>query len=131
MPVSAKDWQDVTVGDIQKNIITTYDEWFGGDAPPLSQDEVESMVCMFSAGSMGSLITVVGGTAIVISGSVSSATSTAIALPVLISSMWAACSLGKALLPGMLWLERRSKMLVDRLSGAVTAHPMPRVVKRP
>lgn len=120
----AQDWQNITMEDIQKKAINTYNEWFGGDAPPLSHEEADSMVCLIAAGSMGTLITVVGGTAIVIGGTVSSATGTAIALPVLISSMWSACSLSKALLPGALWLERRSKMLVSKISGSVMT-PVP------
>lgn len=126
---AAKEWQEVTVDDIQKNLTTTYDEWFGGDAPPLSDKEVDSMACLVSASSMGALITVVGGTAIVISGTVS--TGTAIALPVLISSMWSACSLAKALLPGIIWLERRSKTLVNKISGAVINTPNAAVAPNP
>lgn len=108
----AKSLADTSFGEL-------YEDWFGSDAPPMSQPEFESMICIASATSVGAMITIVGGTAIVVAGTVGSATGTAIALPVLISSMWSACSLGKAVIPGAIWLQNRSKMLVDRLGNAV------------
>jgi len=101
------------------SFIELYNDWFGSDAPPMSQSEYESMICIASATSVGAMITIVGGTAIVVAGTVGSATGTAIALPVLISSMWSACSLGKAVIPGAIWLQNRSKMLVNRIGNAV------------
>jgi hypothetical protein len=94
--------------------------WFGADAPEMSEAEFDSIICIGSAASVGALITLVGGTAIVIGGNVGAATGTAIALPVLVSSMWAACAIGRSVTPGVLWLQRRSTMLVKQIGDAVT-----------
>jgi hypothetical protein len=96
-----------------------FDGLFASDAPTMSESEFDSLVCIGSATSIGAIITVVGGTAIVFGGNVGAATGTAIALPVLISSMWAACSLSKAVAPGVIWLQHRSKVLVEKLSTRV------------
>jgi hypothetical protein len=85
----------------------------------MSDAEFESVICIGSALSMGTLITVVGGTAIVIGGHVGTATSTAIALPVLVSSMWAACALSRAVAPGVLWLHARSTTLVKDIGNGI------------
>jgi len=85
----------------------------------MSASEFDSIICIASAASVGVLISLVGGTAIVIGGNVGAATGTAIALPVLISSMWAACALGRTVTPGVLWLQHRSKMLVKKFGNAV------------
>lgn len=95
------------------NVNVWLDEWFGSDAPPMSDIELESIVCVAAATSVGVLITLVGGAAIVIAGEVGGP-ETAIALPLLVSSMWAACAIGRNATPGMLWLQRRSKVLVER-----------------
>lgn len=89
--------------------------WIGYDTSAMTDTEFESMVCIAAAVTMGTLITVVGGTAIVIGGSVGRATGTAIALPVLISSMWSSCAFSRAVLPAALWLKNRSTMLVKKL----------------
>lgn len=92
------------------------DKWIGYyDTSAMTDAEFESMVCITAAIAMGTLITVVGGTAIVIGGHVGRATSTAIALPVLVSSMWSSCAFSRAVLPGALWLQKRSSMLVKKL----------------
>lgn len=91
--------------------------WLGYDTSAMSNDEFDSMICIASGLTMGVLITIVGGTAIVISGSVGRAAGTAIALPVLVSSMWSACALSRAVTPGLLWLHNRSGQLVKKLSG--------------
>jgi len=96
-----------------------FDNWFGSNAPSMSENEFDSIICIASAASVGVLITLVGGTAIVIGGNVGAAAGTAIALPVLVSSMWAACALGRTVTPGALWLHRRSEVLVKQLGGAI------------
>jgi hypothetical protein len=101
-------------------ITALYGQWLGYDTSIMSEDERDSLVCITSAVSIGALITVVGGTAIVIGGTVAASTGTAIALPVLVSSMWWACSLGRAVTPGVLWLQHRGHMLVTKLSGSTT-----------
>ncbi len=106
-------WEEKT------DLATIYDNWFGATAPPMSEQERESVICIASAASVGGLITLVGGTAIVVAGTVGGATGTAIALPVLVSSMWSACSMGKAIAPGMTWLHNRSKTLVQGIGDAV------------
>lgn len=95
-----------------------FDNWFGSDAPPLSDAEFTSLSCIAAATSVGLMVTLVGGAAIAVSGS-GRATGTAIALPVLASTMWAACAVGVAAAPGVLWLQRRSKTLVNKLGNAV------------
>ncbi|KOR28923.1 hypothetical protein TI04_09905 [Achromatium sp. WMS2] len=91
--------------------------WLGYDTSAMTETELDSMICIASALTMGTLITVVGGTAIVIGGHVGRATGTAIALPVLVSSMWSACALSRAITPGILWIHNRSSSLVNKLSG--------------
>lgn len=108
-----KTWGEITFYEL-------YDDWFGSDAPSMSQTEFESVVCIASASSVGALITLVGGTVIVIGGAVSGGAGTAIALPVLVSSMWTACALGKAIIPGTIWLQNRSRMLVKKIGHVVT-----------
>jgi len=88
------------------------DNWLGYDTSGMTDAEFESMICIASAVTMGTLITVVGGTAIVIGGTVSRAAGTAIALPVLVSSMWSACALSRAVAPGVFWIHNRSALLV-------------------
>jgi len=88
------------------------DNWLGYDTSAMTDAEFESMICIASAVTMGTLITVVGGTAIVIGGTVSRAAGTAIALPVLVSSMWSACALSRAVAPGVFWIHNRSALLV-------------------
>jgi hypothetical protein len=98
-------------------IAAFYNQWLGSDTSTLSESERDSLVCIASAVSVGALITLVGGTAIVIGGNVGAATGTAIALPVLVSSMWAACGIGRAAVPGVIWLQHRSRTLVHKLGG--------------
>lgn len=93
------------------------DNWLGYDTSGMTDAEFESMICIASAVTMGTLITVVGGTAIVIGGTVSRAAGTAIALPVLVSSMWSACALSRAIAPGVFWLHNRSALLVTELGS--------------
>lgn len=93
------------------------DNWLGYDTSAMTDAEFESMICIASALTMGTLITVVGGTAIVIGGHVGRAAGAAIALPVLVSSMWSACALSRAIAPGVFWLHNRSAMLVTELGG--------------
>ncbi len=102
-----------------------YDDWFGIDSPPMSQDEFESIVCITSAASVGILITIVGGTAIAISGTVSGSAGTAIALPLLVSSMWAACSMARSATSGAIWLKNRSKKLVHKLENTLNTPSEP------
>jgi hypothetical protein len=98
-------------------ISALYNQWIGSDTATMSENERDSLVCIASAVSVGALITLVGGTAIVIGGSVGAATGTAIAVPVLVSSMWAACGIGKAAAPGVIWLQHRSRTLMHKLGG--------------
>lgn len=93
------------------------DNWLGYDTSGMTDAEFESMICIASAVTMGTLITVVGGTAIVIGGTVSRAAGTAIALPVLVSSMWSACAISRAVAPGVFWLHNRSALFVTELGS--------------
>jgi hypothetical protein len=89
----------------------------GYDASKTSEAELESLVCMVSSTSVGILLTLVGGAAIVLSSDVQTVTGTAIALPILISSMWWACALSRALIPGTRWLHRQGATLVEELQN--------------
>ena len=95
-----------------------FDTWLGTDTSSMTDAEFTSLSCITGATSVGLMVTLIGGAAIVATGS-GSATGTAIALPVLASTMWAACAVGTAAAPGILWLHRRSKALVDKFGNAV------------
>ncbi|KOR32572.1 hypothetical protein TI05_06450 [Achromatium sp. WMS3] len=93
-----------------------FDDWFGSDAPPMTNAELEGIVCAVAATSAAVLIIVFGGAVMTLEGEMLGATEKAITLPIIIPSMWGACAVGKTSTPGIIWMYRRSKELMKRLT---------------
>jgi len=109
--------QTALPNEVERPIADWLSSQLGYDTSKMSEAELESLVCMVSSTTVGVLFTLVGGAAIVLISDVQTVTGTAIALPLLISSMWWACALSRALIPGTRWLHRQGTTLVEELQN--------------
>lgn len=79
----------------------------------MSSDESAGMGCLVGAAVSGAATLLIGSVAIVVTGGTASAAETAVAIPVLVGTTSAGCSLGAAMMPGLSWMRRESLRIVD------------------
>ena len=78
---------------------------------PLTGAEASSVGCALVAGSVGVAALAAGGVAIIAAEVGVGATSTAVAVPVVVTTMASGCTLGSVATPAILWLKRKGYLL--------------------
>ena len=80
---------------------------------PMSDAEMASVGCVVAAGSVGIATVAAGGVALAASGV--GATSTAVAIPVVVATMAGACTMGSMAAPAFVWAKRHGHTVTSSL----------------
>ena len=79
----------------------------------MSGTEFASMSCLIGAGASGAAAILIGSVAIALTGGGATAAETAVAVPVLIATASAGCSIGGSVAPALTWMQRESSRIVS------------------
>jgi hypothetical protein len=85
-----------------------------GDAD-MSQPEAQSMACMLGAASATGATAVASGAVIIAGTTIAIATGTAIAIPVLVGTASAGCTLAQNMAPALGWMRRHGNSIVSKI----------------
>jgi len=94
----------------------------------MSGMELQSLGCLAAGAAVGAAAVLFGGAAIIVTRGQGAAAATTVAVPVLATTMWAGCSVGSQMAPGVAWLRRNSEALFGKVVNALPAEPLAKVL---
>lgn len=94
----------------------------------MSAQELQSLGCLVGGAGIGVASVLFGGAAIIVTRGQGAAAVTTVAVPVLATAIWAGCSAGSQLAPGLAWLRRNGDSLFGKVVSALPVEPLSKVL---